>query len=172
MRPNRRFRQMRIQAPGSRVRPTVDAGEVDAPGQSALSWEAQTIEDFFAYTSTIASIAPAAVAADIVEIEANSYFKLTKLCCFAAIADAAQTDSTRVIPLVTLQITDTGAGRRLFDAAIPIGNLMGYGALPFILPVPRIFKPRATIQLDYTSFVAAGTTYSLRVALFGSKLYV
>lgn len=170
MRPNRRFRQ-RLIAPGQRVRPTVDAGEVDAPGQSALAWEAQTIEDFFAYTSTISSIAAAAVANDVIEIEANSYFKLTKLCCFADIAAAAQTDSTRVIPLVTLQITDTGAGRRLFDAAIPIGNLMGFGALPFILPVPRIFKPRASIQLDFVNFSAA-TTYALRLALIGSKLYV
>lgn len=171
MRPNRRFRSAQLVAPGQRVRPTVEAGEVDAPGQSALSWEAQTIEDFFGYTSTISSIAAAAVANDVIEIEANSYFKLTKLCCFADIAAAVQTDSSRVIPLVTLQITDTGAGRRLFDAAVPIPNLMGYGALPFILPVPRIFKPRASILLEYTNFSAA-TTYALRVSLFGSKLYV
>lgn len=170
---NPRFKHRRLAAPGQSVRSTVDAGEVDAPGQSALAWEAQTIEDFFGYQSNVAAIAAnGGVANDVIEIEANSYFKLTKLCCSADIAAAAQTDSSRVIPLVTLQITDTGAGRRLFDAAVPIANLMGYGGLPFILPVPRIFKPRASILLEYTSYVAAGTTYNLRVTLFGSKLYV
>lgn len=132
----------------------------------------QFIEDWWIENVTISALAQNAVANTNIQVQADSAFKLIKLGLVADIAGAAITESTRPVPLVTMQITDTGSGRNLFSAAIAMGALFGNGPLPHILPVPRLFLPRSNIQLAFANYSGgAGTTYNLRLALEGTKVF-
>ena len=126
--------------------------------------------DFFTYESEALALAPAASANDIINIEADSDFILQKLTFEADIAAATQTDSTRVVPLVTVQLIDSGSGRQMMQNPIPIPSIFGTGQLPLILPNPRKFLRNTTIQVAYTNFSAA-TTYNVRLAFIGYKIY-
>lgn len=126
--------------------------------------------DFFVYGVTFASIAATANASSIVQVEANSDFYLTKITYFASLAGAVQTDSTRVIPLITLQIADTGSSRNLFNQAVPLSCVAGEGDLPFITPLQRLFRANASININLSNFSAA-TTYRLDLCLIGYKVF-
>ena len=81
--------------------------------------------DFYTYEAEALLLAAGAAANDIITIEADSNFVLQKLNYIADIAAAAFTDSTRPIPLVTIQLTDTGSGRNLMSNPVPIPSLFG-----------------------------------------------
>jgi hypothetical protein len=132
----------------------------------------QFIEDWWIENVTVAALAQNAVANANIQVQADSAFKLIKLGLVADIAGAAITEATRPVPLVTMQLTDTGSGRNLFSAAVALGALFGNGPLPHILPVPRLFLPRSNIQLQFTNYSGgAGTTYNFRLALEGTKVF-
>lgn len=125
---------------------------------------------FYVYSVTKSSLAAAATSTHNVTIASDSNFLLTKMTCFADIAGAVQTDSSRVIPLVTVQLTEATSENAMFSAPTPIGNIFGTGQIPFILPEPKIFTPNSNLQVDLSNFSAA-TTYNLRLAFIGYKLY-
>jgi hypothetical protein len=127
-------------------------------------------KDFFVYENDISALAAAASVTSNLQILADADFFLVKMAFFADIAGAVETDSTRVIPLVTIQVTDTGSGRQLFSGAVPIPSIFGTGQIPFILPIVRKFAANSTIQLAYTNFSAA-TTYNIRTSFIGWKEY-
>ena len=126
--------------------------------------------DFYIYEAEALALASGASANDIVAIEADSDFIMQKLTYQADIAAAAYTDSTRPIPLITIQLIDSGSGRQLMQNPIPVSSFMGNGELPFILPNPRKFLRNSTIQVAFTNFDAA-TTYNIRLAFIGYKIY-
>lgn len=126
-------------------------------------------KDFFTYELDFSALAASATATQTIQIQADSDFIWQKACYVADIAAAAQTDSARVIPLVTVLLTDSGAGRQLMNSAVPIPALFGTGQIPFILPRPRIFRAQSVVTVQVTSYVAAGTTYNLRLSLIGEK---
>ncbi|MGD9590844.1 MAG: hypothetical protein AB7Q37_18740 [Pyrinomonadaceae bacterium] len=126
--------------------------------------------EFFIYQQDFAGLAAGATMVGNIQIQADSDFLLRKLTYFADIAGAAQTDSGRVIPLVSLQITDTGSGRFLMERSVPITDLFGTGELPFIIPTPKLFTARAVVSLQVSNFSAA-TDYNLRLSFIGEKLY-
>lgn len=126
--------------------------------------------DFYIYEAETLALAAAGNANDTVQIEADSDFILQKLAYQADIAAAAQTDSTRVLPLVTVLLTDTGSGRQLMNNPIPVPSFFGTGELPFILPNPRLFARNTVINIAFTNFSAA-TAYNLRLAFIGYKVY-
>lgn len=132
--------------------------------------QSQYVEDWFIYGINALAIAPAANVNANIQIQADSDFKLIKLSLMADIAAASQTASTLVIPNATVQIVDTGSGRQLFSQPIPLGALFGTGALPHILPVPRIFKARTNIALQFANYDAA-VTYNIRMSFEGSKIF-
>ena len=107
---------------------------------------------------------------DIVNIEADSDLILQKFAYEADIAAAAFTFTTRPIPLITIQLIDSGSGRQLMQNPIPVSSFMGDGQLPFILPNPRLFLRNSTIQIAFTNFDAA-ITYNIRLAFIGYKTY-
>ena len=107
---------------------------------------------------------------DVINIEADSVFILEKLSFQADIAGAAFTDSTRVIPNVSVQLTDTGSGRQLMQNPIPIPSIFGWGELPFVLDHPRKFERNSTIQVAFANFDAA-VAYNVRLAFIGYKIY-
>lgn len=126
--------------------------------------------DFYVYEAAALALASGASANDTIQIEANSDFWLQKLTYQADIAAAAFLSSTRPIPNVTLQITDSGSARQLMNNPIPIPSFFGTGELPFILPNPRKFEKNTVIQLAFTNFDAA-VAYNVRLAFIGYKIY-
>lgn len=127
-------------------------------------------KEFYSYALSFSALANATDATGVINIEADSWFIAQKLTFAADIAAAAQTDANRVIPLVTVLITDTGSGRQLSNQAIPIPATMGTGELPFILPTPKIFKPRSALSIKVANYSAA-TTYNLYLVLHGAKAW-
>lgn len=140
------------------------------PLPSLRAPQVQYVEDFFVYEFDFAGIAPGATVNGNITIQADSDFKLTKLTQFTDIAAAGQDSGTLVVPLISLAIVDTGSGRQLFSAPVPVGAIFGNGTLPFILPVPRIFKARTNISLTFVNYDAANT-YNLRTSFIGSKIF-
>jgi len=126
--------------------------------------------DFYIYEAEALAIAPAGSANDIINIEADSDFILQKFAYQADIAAAAYVLNTTPIPLITIQLIDSGSGRQLMQNPIPVSSFMGNGQLPFILPNPRKFLRNSTIQVAFTNFDAA-VTYNIRLAFIGYKIY-
>lgn len=126
--------------------------------------------DFYVYEAEALVLAAGASANDTIQIEADSDFILQKLTYQADLAGVAQTDATRVLPNVLVLLTDTGSGRQLMQTPIPIPSFFGIGAIPFILPNPRLFMRNSTITVAFTSFEAAATP-SVRLAFIGYKIY-
>lgn len=127
-------------------------------------------EDYFVYTASFLALAPNGTAQQAIQVQADSDFKWVMSSYEADIAAAAFEQATAPVPNVTLQIVDTGSGRQLFSNPIPIPSVFGTGQLPFVLPIPRIFKARSSIQLIAANFDAA-VTYNIRLSLIGTKIF-
>lgn len=159
------------------------AGMAVAPGMVAVN--AQTMQQrnaipndserrfYFTYqTPNIASIAAAGSTSNTVQFDNDSVFVWVKTTVCADLAGAAQTNSTIVIPLVTVQIQDTTTGMYYSNAPIPLMNYAGWGELPYILAAPQMIQPVASLQFTWANY-SAGTTYAnLRLQLQGFKLRV
>lgn len=128
------------------------------------------ISDFYVYETDFAAIAAGATVTNTINIQADADFVVQKLTYFADLAAAAQTDSGRVIPLVSVLITDTGSGRQLMSSAVPVPNIFGTGEIPYILTQPKIFAARSNIQIQVSNFSAA-TAYNLKLSLIGVKQF-
>lgn len=126
--------------------------------------------DFFVYELDFAALTAGDSASGQFTIQQEADFILTKITVVSDIAGAAVTDSTRVIPLVTLMINDTGSGRNLMNTAVPIPNLFGSGGLPFILPRQRIFVASSVVNVTVSNYSAA-TDYNLRLSFIGEKAF-
>ena len=126
--------------------------------------------DFFVYELDFADLTAGDSATGQFTIQQEADFILTKITVVSDIAGAAVTDSTRVIPLVTLMINDTGSGRNLMNTAVPIPNLFGSGGLPFILPRQRIFVASSVVSVTVSNYSAA-TDYNLRLSFIGEKAF-
>lgn len=141
-----------------------------APGRSDSAIPPGPRDQYF-YSAYVASLASGASATPVIQVSADSDFYCTALTYFADVAGAAQTDSTRVIPVATLLITDTGSGRQLMDRAQPFGAIFGDGTNPYRLISPRLFQRSTSIQCQIANY-SAGTTYAnLYVVFHGFKLY-
>lgn len=133
----------------------------------------QRRRDFFVYPLNFTggnAVVAGTAAQGAIQIQADSDFELTKFTMFADIGLANETESSRVLPLVTIQITDTGTGRALFSSPVPIPAIMGDGRIPFILPVPKIFSANASVAVQVANFSGA-TDYNLRLCLIGAKIF-
>lgn len=160
---------MREQSSLSRVQAVADPA----------SWSARySSKDYFTYELDFATAAVSdligAGAARVLsfQIDAENDFIWQKACYVATIADAAVTFTTRVIPLATVLIQTSPSQRPLMNIAVPVTSLFGTGEVPFILPQPRIFPARGLVTVTAQAFVAAGTTYRLRLSFIGTKLYL
>lgn len=128
-------------------------------------------KDFYVYQTNVGVMAPGASANAGVNIEADSDFILQKLACWSEITGWAQTEANRVLPSITVQITDTGSGRQIFSESVPIPSIFGHGALPFILPNPRRFASNSMISI-YMTNISDTTTYQATYLQFiGVKVY-
>lgn len=128
--------------------------------------------DFFFYVTSPTSISSVLTPVQsLIQLDADSQFAWIATSYQANIANAALTESTNVLPLVNVLITDGGSGKNLSNAALPLTAIAGDGKRPYRLLGPRVFQPSATINFNWTNNVAAGTAYNITLVLHGIKLY-
>lgn len=133
--------------------------------------QTNVVKDHFVYRAAVDTLAPGASKTSIIQIEADSNFIAVKCSYFADIAGGTQTEDTRVVPLVRIQIQDSGSGRNLQNAAIPIDTIAGRGELPFVLPIPRQFKANANIKVTFDNYSAATTYANVEFVISGYKTF-
>lgn len=141
-----------------------------SPAQHVAETPQGVRRDFFAYGINFTALASAAADQAAFQIQADSDFELQKMTMFADIAAADEEEATRVLPLVTIQIQDTGNGRSLFAIPMPVSALFGDGRIPFILPTTKVFNANASVTVAVANYNAA-TTYNLRFVFIGSKIF-
>jgi hypothetical protein len=127
--------------------------------------------DFYAYTqrATLAGVVGTTTSL-VYQIEADSYFYMNAISYQADIALATVTDSTNVVPLVTMVIFDSGSGRQLMANPTPLNCLGGYNGAPFRLPKPRRFASTAQITVTLVNY--STNAYNISLCLSGFKVYV
>lgn len=129
-------------------------------------------DEFFIYSTgrPAAAIAPAATVTLNIPIQADADFLIEKLSFNADIAGATQTESTRLLPNVHVQLTNTNSGRALFSSQFPLTGLFGSGELPMILPRQYLLPASSTLQIQLVSFEAAISPF-ITLNFIGRKLY-
>lgn len=128
------------------------------------------IRDFFVYELDFAAVAPAGTPQSSFTVQADSNFLWQQGVMFADIAAATQTQATRVIPSVSLTITDTGSGRQLMSGNVPAASLFGYQGNPYILQTPRFFRAQTQVTVALLNFDAAAT-YNIKLQFIGTKFF-
>lgn len=89
-------------------------------------------------------------------------------------AAAAQgASNTLAIPNITALLNDSGSGRNLMNAALPLPMIASPDGnhTPAEFPWPKIFTRNSTISLTLTNYDAAVATNNIRVALYGRKIF-
>lgn len=134
--------------------------------------------DFFWYRApsfVINSTIPAVTNNIQIDASANFLWIATtyqaSIVADGVVLGALVTEATNVIPLVNLQIADTGSGKFMSNLPIPLAAFAGDGKNPYRLVKPRIFGKNATIGLNWSPFVVAGTNYRIDFVLHGYKVY-
>mgnify|MGYP001583285449 CR=1 FL=1 len=131
------------------------------------------MREFFQYQVPAFSnmAAAGATATNQLLIQADSDFEWSLGSYEFDLASAAVTLSTQSIPNMTILLTDSGSGRQLSSAAIPVTSLFGPLTKPFILPITKVFKANSNLSVTAVNFDAAVTTGNLRLTMTGWKIY-
>lgn len=129
-------------------------------------------DEFFVYSTgrPAAGLAPAGTSNLNLQIQADADFLIEKLSFNADVAAAAQTESSRVLPNITVQLTNTSSGRALFSSQFPLTGIFGSGELPMILPRQYLLPASSTLQIQLVSFEAANTVF-VTLNFIGRKIY-
>ncbi len=131
------------------------------------------LKAFYSYSLIFDSVAPGAQATDSFNIEANSDFIWTKATYFAvdeAGPAISQTNASRVIPSLTIELIDTGSAYQLFAEPQPIPNVFGTGRVPFLVAPAYRFAKNAVLRGVVVNFDTV-ETYSLRLSFIGYRNY-
>src|SRR5260221_13204610 len=143
------------------------------PNTAAVFNPRENGSDYFWYANGVTglpSVSPTQTG--LINLDNDSDFYCVGLTYQADIAGAILTESTNIIPLLTLQITDTGSGKALMNQPLLAGTFMGDGKRPYRFVRPRVFLQNGTIQLSWSAqFLAAGTAYNIQAVLHGYKVY-
>lgn len=142
-----------------------------APTPPEVDPRVQWREDFFVYAVEITALATGASTQTSIQIDGDSHFKWieTSYFGFDTAGDAAQTNATRVILPITMQVQDGSTGRNLLSQAVPLSMFVGEGDLPFFQPVPRIFAARSNFNVTFANIGAA--TFRFWVGFIGVKMF-
>ncbi len=121
-----------------------------------------------------ANLAPGGASNPTLTIDAGTDFYLIAMSVQAQANGAgALEESTNLIPLVTMQLNDSGSTRNLFSMAVPLMAIAGDGKRPFRLIRPRLFRALSNLAFTFTSLEpSGGTTYShVYVLLHGYRKF-
>lgn len=157
-----------VTIPGPGSAPSVNSGIPAAAGGN--STQGRGLE-FVYQTPSIASIAAGAATTVTIQFDNNSVFTWLRTTVVADLAGAAQTNNGIILPLVNLQITDTGNGMSFMNSPIPLIALAGTASLPFILPTPQFVQPNASYQFQFFNYSAATTYNNLRFQMHGFRTF-
>ena len=125
----------------------------------------------FTYTMKALLLLAGTNTSDIIAIDGGSDFIILASTFEADIAGAAQLHNTRVLPAVTILLTDSGPGGDLMDNPVPIPCMFGTGQFPYVWPQPRLMIAKSTLKGSFVSFEAA-VTNSIRLQFHGVKVFV
>lgn len=129
------------------------------------------VRDFFTYELDFAAVVGnSGTAQSSFTVQADSNFLWQYGAMFADLAAAAQTESGRVVPLISCTITDSSSGRQLMSGNTPLASLFGTGSLPFILPSPRFFRAQTQVNVSLLNF-SASNTYNVKLQFIGTKFF-
>jgi hypothetical protein len=115
--------------------------------------------DIMFYATSLASIANGVSQNSTIQIDSGVDFYWFASTYMVDIAGAVVTESTMVVPLVTVLINDTGSRKNLQNTPVPVFNLVGPGERPYRLVRPRLFRASSTINFTWANY-SAGTTYT------------
>ena len=124
----------------------------------------------FVYIANFLAVAPAATPTVVVNIDSSAEFYWIKSAYMADIAGAAQTDATRVVPNVDVQIQLGGADKLLLQGNTPIPSVFGTGQIPGVWAFPQKLVRSSVVTFTLASREAANTL-NIRLALIGWKDY-
>lgn len=126
-------------------------------------------EDLFFYDFAFPSLTNNTVASPITVImEAESDFEWIQTTCSSLTTEGPAVDATNTP--VSVQVIDTGSGRRLFSQATPVGSIAGSGQQPFVLPQPRIFTAKSPVIVEFTNKSGA-TVSNIHFTMIGRKIF-
>jgi hypothetical protein len=132
----------------------------------AATMQRERVSEFFVYSLQLTF----AETLDVIKIDPDSDFELMRLTMFAAESNQPQTRASRRLPLVELQILDTGSGRGVFEQGVSVPAIFGDGSVPFILPTTHWFE-RGTQARVITTGGAEVDAILLWINLIGRKRY-
>lgn len=131
------------------------------------------VRDFFIYEIDIAALAGnSGTAQGSFTVQADSNFLWQSGMMFADISHGVQTSSSVVVPDVQLTITDTGSGRQLMSAAVPVTSIFGLpgNVQPFELCTPRFFRAQTTVNVSLVNS-STNNTYNIKLQFIGTKFF-
>lgn len=126
--------------------------------------------DFFAYAVEALPLNAATVVTATFAVQNDSDF--LAVCLTGTARDTADPTTVFASPAITLQITDSGSGRNLFNRAVDWNNAIGPATLPFYLPYPKYIGRASTVTFTFTNLAAAGgQDYNVRLNVSGFKIF-
>lgn len=145
--------------------------QVFAPGQPAGYVIPNKPKDWYSYPVLFTSLAPGN-ATTTFQIDAASDFFFTALTQETrGDTTTSITVSTAIIPMVTVQITDGGSNRNLFQNSVPLQSIAGDGNHPHRLIHPRLFVRNSSITVAVTNYSTATTYARLYINFEGFRIY-
>jgi hypothetical protein len=115
--------------------------------------------DIMFYDTTFATLAPAGSTSSQIQIDSGVDFYWFATTYQTDIAQATLTESSNIMPLITVVINDTGSRKNLMNSPLPVTAIMGPGERPYRLVRPRLFRASSTINFTWVNY-ASGTTYA------------
>lgn len=148
------------------------ASNANIPQSATVDNPGLVAEDWYTYSVLFLAVTPLNSFIGSIQVEADSDFEIIKLTQFAMVADdVAQEESSRVLPLATVLLTDTGSGRNLMNQAVAIPALFGSAELPMILPKPKRLFARATLAVTVQNLSSTIEYSYLQLSFIGKKIF-
>ena len=125
----------------------------------------------FGYPIRFTTLAAGGTSTNNLTTQAQANFVAQKLTMFADVAGAAQTDSSRVLPLCTIQMTDA-SGNNYFQEATPLPCIFGSAELPYFLTTPITVQARSNLIITLANYSAATTYANVYLFFWGNKVFL
>lgn len=127
--------------------------------------------DDYTYATSPTTVAAGTSVSTSIQIEADSSFEILKRMIFAswtAVESSAVPLASGI--LMTVQMTDTGSGRNLFNTAVLASNAFGTAQFPFIMQQTKVFSARSVISFTLAN-IGSVDYHNVQVALNGRKIF-
>lgn len=126
---------------------------------------------FYSYSCRFQDIAAAGGAqSQTITIDGDAPFDWSMSTYQVNVSDGNVTDSSRVVPLATVQIS-TQDTQRMLNIQAPLANVFGTADKPFVLPRKRRLGIQTRITFDVTNLDTANAIADLWLTLVGEKIF-